>query len=115
MGYRSKVAIASTTEGCKKLASAWEAAGAGEPDSMEDNGMGNSLIRWDDVKWYPELPEVQAVKLTLEEFLNNRVPYIFVRVGEDCDDIKTDACDDERLSIHIWPQADIMVDGFRLG
>ena len=54
-------------------------------------------------------------KLTLEEFLNNRVPYIFVRVGEDCDDIETDACDDERLSIHIWPQADIMVDGFRLG
>ena len=50
MGYKSKVAIASTTEGCKKIASAWEAADAGEPDFMEDNGMGNSLIRWDDAK-----------------------------------------------------------------
>ncbi len=114
MGYRSKVAIASTTEGCKKLAR----LGGGRSGRTRLHGRqrhGKFLIRWDDVKWYPEFPEVQAVKLTLEEFLNNRVPYIFVRVGEDCDDIETDACDDERLSIHIWPQADIMVDGFRLG
>ena len=120
MGYRSTVRFSSTEEGYGKLVSAlWRRNGLqgverplvgigwdGRSYSFdytlhEANGV---IVGFDGVKWYDGYPEVDAFEDALSELDEAGVPFCFVRIGEDYDDIEhrmTDsACDADMPHVH---------------
>ena len=47
---------------------------------------GAVVIKWDSLKWYSELSEVQAIEEFLGKLSDEDKPYRFIRIGEDVDD-----------------------------
>ena len=101
MSYRSDVAVVARKHDGERIVEAWMKEGAGEPDSFLEDGKGCAVVRWNDVKWYPELPEVAAVEGVLDELGERGEPYCIVRIGDDWDDVECRS--NEELELTIYP------------
>ena len=93
MGYRSEVAIRCHDKAFEMFEKAW---GELIPDKVFHNE-NDHLIYWDWVKWYEDYPEVSAIEnvmsklneLDIDEAIENKMGYKFIRLGEDNDDVET--------------------------
>lgn len=94
MGYRSQVYLKTTTEGwlvLKKFNDSIE-----NPDhrplqyaEIQKTSTGFYKIYFDDIKWYEgSFPEVDNFMNGLEKLEEQDIPYSFIRIGEDVDDIE---------------------------
>lgn len=97
MGYYSTIRIATTEKGfeeMKELSGIYESEyGCVEPfmdniESMESPHDGDIVLGWDNVKFYEEFPETKHLERVLEEAENKGVPFIFMRIGEEWDDVE---------------------------
>lgn len=96
MGYRSQVYLKTTTEGyliIKRFNASIEAElekplnGA----TVQCTPAGFYKISFDDVKWYEgTFKEVDNFMLALDVLKEQDIPYSFIRIGEDIDDIVHD-------------------------
>lgn len=93
MGYRSSVQLKTTTEGwlvIKKYNDSIETKEHrplyGAEVNKTDEGFYN--IRFDDVKWYEgSFPEVTNFMHTLDMLEEQDIPFSYIRLGEETDDI----------------------------
>ncbi len=110
MGYRSEVVLAVTKEAAPyfmamlaknpDIKQMCETASEFEGDFDDEGGW---LVRWDGIKWYTGYPEVDEVNEFIEAMSSDDLTeygepetssiewsehFIFVRVGEECDDIR---------------------------
>lgn len=93
MGYRSLVYLKTTTEGwvlMKRFNDTienWE----DKPLSYSEvycSPAGNYKIEWIDIKWYDFYPNVQNVIEMMNRFDKEDIPYSFIRLGEETEDIE---------------------------
>ena len=93
MGYRSEVYLKTTTEGwivMKKYNDSLE-KGYDQPlDGAEVNKTASGFykIEFHDVKWYDSYKSVQHFNHALELLKEQDIPYSFIRLGEDTEDIE---------------------------
>ena len=59
------------------------------------------LFGWNDVKWYEEYSEVDAVMGALEIIASDGHPFEYLRIGEELDDIEVREHDPDKLNRHI--------------
>lgn len=93
MGYRSQVYLKTTTEGwilMKKMNDSIE-----NPDNkplqyatVERTKAGFYKITFDDIKWYDSYKQVQNFNRVLVQCGDQDIPYSFIRIGEDTDDVE---------------------------
>lgn len=93
MGYRSQVYLKTTTEGwliMKKFNDSiteWE----DQPLSYSEvyrTPKGNYKITFDDIKWYTSYTQIQNFNKVLGIYEEQDIPYSFIRIGEEEDDIE---------------------------
>ena len=92
MGYRSEVVLAVNADAYAALTTVLARGGEFfnlfKEAAIDEGGEGSIVYSWDDIKWYPSYPEVEAV----EDFISRlededmEESFRFVRVGEDIDD-----------------------------
>ena len=92
MGYRSQIALKTTTEGwilLKRFNDKIE-----NPDERPLNHLtvgktptGYYKISHDYIKWYDRDPQVQNFYEALHQMRIQNIPFVFIRIGEDIDDI----------------------------
>ena len=92
MGYRSQIALKTTTEGwilLKRFNDKIE-----NPDERPLNHLtvgktptGYYKISHDYIKWYDRDPQVQNFYEALHQMRMQNIPFVFIRIGEDIDDI----------------------------
>lgn len=93
MGYRSQVYLKTTTEGwilMKKMNDSIE-----NPDNkplahatVERTKEGFYKISFDDIKWYDSYEQVKNFNRVLVQCEDQDIPYSFIRIGEDTDDVE---------------------------
>lgn len=93
MGYRSQIALKTTTEGyliMKQMNDAIETKEDRPLDYMEiqKTTFGFYKISQDDLKWYDSYPDVQNFNKMLEKLEAEDIPYSFIRIGEESDDVE---------------------------
>lgn len=93
MGYRSQVYLKTTTEGwivMKKFNDSIENKEHQPLDGAEVNKTKSGFykISFDDVKWYDSYPSVQNFNKVLDMYEEQDIPYSFIRLGEDTEDIE---------------------------
>lgn len=104
MGYRSDVKLITTKEGWEKIdKAARKAAGVTDEDTpyLTDSscwtpicGGKYVLAEWEDIKWYEGYNgEVDAVMQVLTRLDGAAIPYHFMRVGEDYNDVQYEDCE----------------------
>lgn len=94
MGYRSQVAVKTTAEGFAVIQQ--RESEQKEPDlrllkcasEIRCTSKGNYRIDWNWIKWYDSYPEIQYFMASLDKLEELEIPYSFVRIGEDSDDIE---------------------------
>ena len=93
MGYRSQVSLKTTTEGwvlMKKFNDSIE----NETDkplfcaTIRKTSTGNYRIDFDWIKWYDTYTQVQNFEKMLCTYGEKDIPYSFIRIGEDYNDIE---------------------------
>lgn len=98
MGYRSEVRICLLEENFEELKNICSNLKYNLMDDIDFKSRDDESVvfGWDWVKWYEEFDEVAAIKNYLLN-LDDDVPYSFVRIGEERDDIETheNFCDGE--------------------
>ena len=127
MGYRSEVVLAVTKEATpyfmamlakspdtKRMC---ETAHEFTPDFDQEGGW---LVHWSSIKWYEGYPEVDVINDFVDSMASEDLTeygelensgtrwtdhFIFVRVGEDCDDIRREGFG----PWEIWPQTSIYI------
>lgn len=93
MGYRSQIALKTTTEGYvlfKRFNDSITDIDE-QPLSYMDiqkTESGFYKISHDDLKWYETYPDVKNFIHMLDEFDEQEIPYVFIRIGEGVDDIE---------------------------
>ena len=93
MGYRSEVYLKTTTEGwivMKKYNDSLE-KGYDQPlygAEVNKTASGFYKIEFHDVKWYDSYKPVQHFNHALELMKEQDIPYSFIRLGEDTEDIE---------------------------
>lgn len=95
MGYRSQVYLKTTTEGyvmLKRLNNSIEPP-TEKPlaySTIQKTPTGFYKITFEDIKWYdPGSPQVLNFYIGLTKLDEQDIPYSFIRLGEDTDDIET--------------------------
>lgn len=93
MGYRSEVLIKTTTEGWVIIKQHND-----KIDVVEDRPLryadvnktesGFYKIEFHDIKWYDSYKEIQHFMEALAELEKQDIPYSFIRLGEDTEDIE---------------------------
>lgn len=94
MGYRSTVAVKTTSEGFAII----QKRESEQPDedlkllkyaeSIRVTPAGNYRIDWEWIKWYDEYKEIQYFNESLDLLEEMGIPYSFVRLGEDSNDVE---------------------------
>ena len=93
MGYRSQVYLKTTTEGWvlmkrfNNTIEKWE----DKPlccAVVYNTPKGNYKIEWSDVKWYDSYESVMNVNKVLHQYDELDIPYSFIRLGEEIEDIE---------------------------
>ncbi len=93
MGYRSHVSMKTTTEGwviMKKFNDSIENKDHRPLDCAEVNKTESGFykITFCDVKWYDSYTSVQNFNKVLDMYDEQDIPYSFIRLGEDTEDIE---------------------------
>lgn len=93
MGYRSQVYLKTTTEGwiiMKKFNDRIDNRDHRPLDGAEVNKTESGFykITFCDVKWYDSFPSVQNFNQVLNMYDEQEIPYSFIRLGEELDDIE---------------------------
>ena len=93
MGYRSQVYLKTTTEGwiiMKKFNDSIDNRDHQPLDGAEVNKTESGFykITFCDVKWYDSFPSVQNFNQVLNMYDEQDIPYSFIRLGEELDDIE---------------------------
>lgn len=93
MGYRSEVALKTTTEGYilfkmynDKIKESVDKPLRGM--TIERTGSGFYKISHNDIKWYESYKSVENFMDILDKFDEQDIPYSFIRIGEEIDDIE---------------------------
>lgn len=96
MGYYSNFRMLTTTEGRKVLEDYLKKCTAekdfsffsylDEDKTDKENGL--SLFGCDDIKWYEDFPEVNNFINGMDYLKEKDIPYSFVRIGEELDDVE---------------------------
>lgn len=94
MGYRSQVAVKTTSEGFAII----QKRESEQPDeelkllklaeSIRVTPTGNYRIDWDWIKWYEGYDNIKYFIESLDKLEELDIPYSFVRIGEDANDIE---------------------------
>jgi len=93
MGYRSQVYLKTTTEGwvlMKKFNNTIENEEE-KPlfySEVRKTPAGNYKITFDDLKWYDSYKQVQNFNKVLDMYDEQDIPYSFVRLGEEVEDVE---------------------------
>ena len=92
MGYRSQVYLKTTTEGWLLLKRFNDAIENKEHRPLygadvNKTESGFYKISFDDVKWYDSFPEVQNFMEAMDVLEDNDIPYSYIRIGEETNDI----------------------------
>lgn len=89
MGYRSEVRICLLKENFEELKERCSNLEYSLIDTMDFENKDNKTVvfGWDWIKWYNEFDEIAAIENYLFNLADD-VPYSFVRIGEDRDDIE---------------------------
>ena len=122
MGYRSTVVISTSHDGYSKLVSQlWRENGLqgimhplvgidvwGNKCTFDfhDEAADGVICGFENIKWYGTFEEIQAFEDVLEKLEDAGVPWCFVRIGEDYDDIEyrtTDNAFDFKMP-HVYPE-----------
>lgn len=101
MGYRSDVKCITTKEGFELIDKlVRKASGITKEnedfeywltDEFNTSSIANDkymLMEYDDIKWYSNDPAVQAFEQALERLEAQKIPYQFIRAGEDDEDVE---------------------------
>lgn len=94
MGYRSQVYLKTTTEGYITIKRRNDSIENPEhrmlryAESIKKTPSGFYKIYFDDIKWYDSFEEVKHFMESLEILQEQGIPYSFIRIGEDTDDIE---------------------------
>ena len=93
MGYRSEVYLKTTTEGWIILKSFNDKIT--EPENrplayseVNKTPSGFYKIEYHDIKWYDSYKQIQNFNHVLDEMRDQDIPFSFIRLGEDTDDIE---------------------------
>lgn len=120
MGYRSEVYLKTTTEGWVVLKSFNDRIK--EPENrplayseVNKTPDGFYRIEYHDIKWYESYDQIQNFNEALDQLRNQDIPFSFIRLGEDTEDIEhvcnwTDDIPDEINSFE--PVVDINDDDY---
>lgn len=93
MGYRSTVYLKTTSEGWLLLQKLNDSIEKHEDKPLawaraERTPAGNYKITFEDLKWYDGYSQIQNFNLALEKMDEQDIPYSFIRLGEDTEDIE---------------------------
>ena len=93
MGYRSNVYLKTTTEGWILMKKMNDSIAIPEDKplayaTVERTEAGFYKITFDDLKWYDTYRQVQNFNRVLDQYEDQDIPYSFIRIGEDADDIE---------------------------
>lgn len=94
MGYRSQVYLKTTTEGYITIKRRNDSIENPEhrilnyATEIKKTPSGFYKIYFDDIKWYDSFEEVKHFMESLEILQEQGIPYSFIRIGEDTDDIE---------------------------
>ena len=92
MGYRSQIALKTTTEGWI-LMKKFNDKTKEESDkplyamTVEKTPEGFYRISCDDIKWYDGYTNVDNFNECLDKMVEQDIPFVFIEIGEDIDDI----------------------------
>lgn len=93
MGYRSEVYLKTTTEGWIILKSFNDKIKEPEDrplaySEVNRTPSGFYKIEYHDIKWYDSYKQIQNFNVALDEMRDQDIPFSFIRLGEDTDDIE---------------------------
>lgn len=94
MGYRSQVYLKTTTEGYLIIRKRNDSIEYPDhrmlsyAESIKKTPSGFYRIEFNDIKWYESYEEVKQFMNSLEILKKQDIPYSFIRIGEDSDDIE---------------------------
>ena len=93
MGYRSNVYLKTTTEGWILMKKMNDSIKIPEDKplayaTVERTESGFYKITFEDLKWYDTYNQVKNFNLVLNQYEDQDIPYSFIRIGEDIDDIE---------------------------
>ena len=93
MGYCSNVYLKTTTEGWILMKKMNDSIAIPEDKplayaTVERTEAGFYKITFDDFKWYDTYAQVENFNKVLEQYENQDIPYSFIRLGEDTEDIE---------------------------
>lgn len=93
MGYRSNVYLKTTTEGWILMKKMNDSIAIPEDKplayaTVERTEAGFYKITFDDLKWYDTYRQVQNFNRVLDQYEDQDIPYSFIRIGENTDDIE---------------------------
>lgn len=93
MGYCSQVALKTTTEGYLVLKRFNDSIKFDSEKPLRGAEImrtkaGFYKISFDDVKWYDSYSDVQNFLRGMDKLEYQDIPYVFIRIGEDYDDIE---------------------------
>ena len=119
MGYYSDIYISTTNTGYARMRELaeevpagmpWQLLGCGAEPGWEDVAPEGTVFGWECMKWYPDFPEVRHIHSVLDRADAEGIPWQFIRIGEEPDDIE-ELCSDafawDSLSIR---RMDVKVD-----
>lgn len=93
MGYRSQVEFKTTTEGYvilkqfnDKIEKRDERPLYGAEIQKTEDGF--YRVSFDAVKWYESFPDIQNFIKVMDMLNDRNIPYKFIRIGEDIDDVE---------------------------
>lgn len=116
MGYYSDIKLVTTAKGIERLKRNMATIDI-DLDQWADRVVRSgyadfTLVVWKFRKWYPELPEINIFYFTLAQMKEDRIPYNYIRIGEDLNegDIETKFFDPERVLPAIYADADIVLE-----
>lgn len=92
MGYRSNVYLKTTTEGWILMKKMNDSIKIPEDKplayaTVERTESGFYKITFEDLKWYDTYNQVKNFNLVLDQYEDQDIPYSFIRLGEDTEDI----------------------------
>jgi len=92
MGYRSDVYLKTTTEGWLMIKRFNDSIEVKEHRPLygadvNKTESGFYRIEFHDVKWYDSFPEVQHFAEAMDLLSDNDIPYSYIRIGEETNDI----------------------------
>lgn len=93
MGYRSEVYLKTTTEGWLLMKRFNDKITEPEDkplaySEVNKTSSGFYKIEYHDIKWYDSFKQIQNFNAVLDQMKDQDIPYSFIRLGEDTEDIE---------------------------